>query len=257
MLNIVLVEPEIPQNTGNVARTCACIGARLHLVEPMGFAVTQRNLARAGCDYWDDVDIVRWSCADEFFEAHAADELHLFTGHVQASYASVSYGRDAYLVFGRESRGLDEAVMQRFASAYARGYAELKLKQFGGNCRVRGTAATGLAEHGVKPSRLWRFRDGNREQAKGGAIWTRSAKRRAAKALLPSESTVQLLRLAAKVTPQANLRVAARLRAQQGLRLLAAPARFRVQAPRQRFPARTDRRAARGVCAGKRAFLRL
>ena len=69
MLNIVLVEPEIPQNTGNVARTCACIGARLHLVEPMGFAVTQRNLARAGCDYWDDVDIVRWSCADEFFEA--------------------------------------------------------------------------------------------------------------------------------------------------------------------------------------------
>lgn len=120
VLNIVLVEPEIPQNTGNVARTCACIGARLHLVEPTGFAVTQRNLARAGCDYWDDVDIVRWSCADEFFEAHAADELHLFTGHVQASYASVSYGRDAYLAFGRESRGLDEAVMQRFASACVR-----------------------------------------------------------------------------------------------------------------------------------------
>ena len=110
MLNIVLVEPEIPQNTGNVARTCACIGARLHLVEPMGFAVTQRNLARAGCDYWDDVDIVRWSCADEFFEAHAADELHLFTGHVQRSFADVSYGPDAWLVFGRESRGLDEAV---------------------------------------------------------------------------------------------------------------------------------------------------
>ena len=95
MLNIVLVEPEIPQNTGNVARTCACIGARLHLVEPMGFAVTQRNLARAGCDYWDDVDIVRWSCADEFFEAHAADELHLFTGHVQRSFADVAYGPDA------------------------------------------------------------------------------------------------------------------------------------------------------------------
>ena len=100
MLNIVLVEPEIPQNTGNVARTCACIGARLHLVEPMGFAVTQRNLARAGCDYWDDVDIVRWPCADEFFEAHAADELHLFTGHVH--------------------RGLDEAIMQRFESACVR-----------------------------------------------------------------------------------------------------------------------------------------
>lgn len=120
MLNIVLVEPEIPQNTGNVARTCACIGARLHLVEPMGFAVTQRNLARAGCDYWDDVDIVRWPCADEFFEAHVADELHLFTGHVQRSFADVSYGSDAWLVFGRESRGLDEAVMQRFESACVR-----------------------------------------------------------------------------------------------------------------------------------------
>ena len=117
MLNIVLVEPEIPQNTGNVARTCACIGARLHLVEPMGFAVTQRNLARAGCDYWDDVDIVRWSCADEFFEAHAADELHLFTGHVQRSFADVSYGPDAWLVFGRESAGAPEEV---HAAAQAR-----------------------------------------------------------------------------------------------------------------------------------------
>ena len=120
MLNIVLVEPEIPQNTGNVARTCACIGARLHLVEPMGFAVTQRNLARAGCDYWDDVDIVRWSCADEFFEAHAADELHLFTGHVQRSFADVSYGSDAWLVFGRESRGIDPEILERFAARCVR-----------------------------------------------------------------------------------------------------------------------------------------
>ena len=63
MLNVVLIEPEIPQNTGNIARTCACTGARLHLVEPMGFRLTQRNLARAGCDYWDEVEIVRWSCA--------------------------------------------------------------------------------------------------------------------------------------------------------------------------------------------------
>ena len=60
MLNIVLVEPEIPQNTGNIARTCACVGARLHLVEPMGFRLTEKNLRRAGCDYWDDVEVVRW-----------------------------------------------------------------------------------------------------------------------------------------------------------------------------------------------------
>ncbi len=120
MLNIVLVEPEIPQNTGNVARTCACTGARLHLVEPMGFALTQRNLARAGCDYWDDVDIVRWPCAEEFFEAHAADELHLFTGHASKNYADAAYGADAYLVFGRESRGLDERWMDRFAESCVR-----------------------------------------------------------------------------------------------------------------------------------------
>ncbi len=120
VLNIVLVEPEIPQNTGNIARTCACTGARLHLVEPMGFALTQRNLARAGCDYWDEVDIVRWACAEEFFEAHGADELHLFTGHATRNYADVRYRPGSYLVFGRESRGLDERWMSRYADACVR-----------------------------------------------------------------------------------------------------------------------------------------
>lgn len=115
MLNIVLVEPEIPQNTGNIARTCACVGARLHLVEPMGFRATERNLKRAGCDYWDDVEIVRWACADEFFCAHGQDELHLFTGHAARSFADASYGPDAFLVFGRESRGLDPGILERFA----------------------------------------------------------------------------------------------------------------------------------------------
>lgn len=120
MLNIVLVEPEIPQNTGNIARTCACVGARLHLVEPMGFRATERNLRRAGCDYWDEVEVVRWACAAEFFEAHGGDELHLFTGRTSRSYADVSYGSDAFLVFGRESRGLDEDVLARFADRCVR-----------------------------------------------------------------------------------------------------------------------------------------
>lgn len=120
MLNIVLVEPEIPQNTGNIARTCACIGARLHVVEPAGFRITERNLRRAGCDYWNDVEIVRWACAEEFFEAHAADELHLFTGHVNTMFGEVTYSDECYLVFGRESRGLDERWMERFASACVR-----------------------------------------------------------------------------------------------------------------------------------------
>ena len=119
-VNIVLVEPEIPQNTGNVARTCACVGARLHLIEPMGFRLTQKNLARSGCDYWDEVDIVRWPCVDAFFEAHGSDELHLFTGQASRLLSEVQYGSEAFLVFGRESRGLDEGILQTFASRCVR-----------------------------------------------------------------------------------------------------------------------------------------
>lgn len=120
MLNVVLVEPEIPQNTGNIARTCACIGARLHLVEPMGFRPTERNLARSGCDYWDKVDITRWSCAREFFECHANDKLFLFTGKANRSYADASFEGEVYLVFGRESRGVDQEWLDKFADACVR-----------------------------------------------------------------------------------------------------------------------------------------
>lgn len=120
MLNIVLVEPEIPQNAGNIARTCACTGGRLHLVEPMGFRPTEKNLKRAGCNYWNDVDIVRWPCVEAFLEAHGEDELHLFTGAAECGYAEVSYGPDAFLLFGRESRGLDPAIIERFADACVR-----------------------------------------------------------------------------------------------------------------------------------------
>ena len=119
-LNVVLIEPEIPQNTGNIARTCACLGARLHLVEPMGFRLTERNIKRAGCDYWDKVEIVRWSCSREFLEAHTHDELHFFTGRAQALYTSVAYAPGAYLVFGRESRGLDEEILEQHASECVR-----------------------------------------------------------------------------------------------------------------------------------------
>jgi len=120
MLNVVLIEPEIPQNTGNIARTCACTGAVLHLVEPMGFRLTQRNLTRAGCDYWDEVEIVRWSCADAFLEAHDRDELHLFTGRASRLHTSVQYGSDALLVFGRESAGIDPAILDRFENSCVR-----------------------------------------------------------------------------------------------------------------------------------------
>lgn len=120
MLNIVLVEPEIPQNAGNIARTCACVGARLHLVEPMGFRLTQRNLARAGCDYWGEVDIVQWPCADAFFEAHGNDELRLFTSQARRRFDEAAYGEDSFLVFGRESRGLDLRLIEAHAGRCVR-----------------------------------------------------------------------------------------------------------------------------------------
>lgn len=120
MLNIVLVEPEIPQNTGNIARTCACVGARLHLVEPMGFHLTDKFMKRSGCDYWDDVEVVKWSCIEAFLEAHGEDDLHLFTGAARANYIDASYAVDTFLVFGRESRGLDEGLIERYAGSCVR-----------------------------------------------------------------------------------------------------------------------------------------
>lgn len=110
-LNIVLFEPEIPQNTGNIARTCACTGARLHLVEPMGFRLTEKQLGRAGMDYWDEVEVARYSCVEQFLEQHEQEELYLFTGQAQQSFNNVAYGERPFLIFGRESRGLDQALI--------------------------------------------------------------------------------------------------------------------------------------------------
>ena len=120
MLNIVLVEPEIPQNTGNIARTCACFGMRLHLIEPMGFRASERNLKRAGCDYWDEVEIVRWSCLDAFLVEHGGDRLHLFTGHATIPYTGVTYADEDYLLFGRESTGLPQDLLDAYPDACLR-----------------------------------------------------------------------------------------------------------------------------------------
>ncbi len=110
-LHIVLFEPEIPQNTGNIARTCACVGATLHLVEPMGFRLTDRNLARAGLDYWGDVAVVRHASTQAFLEQHGDRELYFFTGQAQQDYTSVVYGQETFLVFGRESQGIDPEIL--------------------------------------------------------------------------------------------------------------------------------------------------
>ena len=111
-LNIVLFEPEIPQNTGNIARTCACVGAELHLVEPMGFRLTEKHLGRAGLDYWNEVSIKRYACTDDFFKQHSRSALYFFSGQAKHCMSEVSYPKDeVFLVFGRESRGIDPIIL--------------------------------------------------------------------------------------------------------------------------------------------------
>lgn len=106
-MHVILVEPEIPPNTGNIARTCAATGTTLHLVEPLGFQLSDRHLRRAGVDYWDAVDVhvhSHWSALPA--ELTAAERLHLFTAHGGTRYDQVAYDPGAVLVFGRESTGL-------------------------------------------------------------------------------------------------------------------------------------------------------
>lgn len=119
-MNIVLLQPEIPQNTGNIARTCACTGAVLHLVEPMGFRLTQRNIQRSGLDYWDKVEIKRYATTEQFFQQHAGERFFLFTGRTDKSYADVQYQDGDYLIFGRESTGIDEEVLEQYADSCVR-----------------------------------------------------------------------------------------------------------------------------------------
>lgn len=113
-LNIVLFEPEIPQNTGNIARTCAATGARLHLVRPFGFEITDRNLKRAGLDYWYLVDITYYDSIDDFFEKTAGSEYFFFSTKARKTHSEVSYPDGAYIIFGKETRGIPEHVLMRY-----------------------------------------------------------------------------------------------------------------------------------------------
>ena len=109
-LNIVLVEPRIPQNTGNVARTCACTACRLHLVGPMGFAIDDKKLKHAGLDYWHYLDISYYDSLDDFFSKNDGP-FYYFTTKAPRRYTDVAYPDGAYLVFGREDAGLPEALL--------------------------------------------------------------------------------------------------------------------------------------------------
>lgn len=110
-LNIVLVEPQIPQNTGNISRTCAVTGARLHLIRPLGFEISDKHLKRAGLDYWDKLDITYYDNLTDFFDKNKGGKFFYFTTKGRYVYSEVKYPENSYLIFGREDRGLPEALL--------------------------------------------------------------------------------------------------------------------------------------------------
>ena len=114
MVDIILVEPEIPMNTGNIARTCACTGARLHLIKPLGFDISDKAVKRAGLDYWQFVDISVYENLDEFFERNGDDNLYLATTKAPKSYAEADLSGDVKLMFGKETAGLPLHLREKY-----------------------------------------------------------------------------------------------------------------------------------------------
>lgn len=110
-LNIVLVEPQIPQNTGNISRTCAVTGAALHLIKPYGFEITDRQLKRAGLDYWDKLEVYEYENLDEFYERNSGGSFYYFTTKGKNLYSDISYPDNSFILFGREDKGLDETLL--------------------------------------------------------------------------------------------------------------------------------------------------
>lgn len=113
MFHIVLLEPEMPANTGNIGRTCLATGSRLHLIEPMGFRINDKMLKRAGLDYWDELDVRIYDCYDDFLEQNprAREKMYMATTKSKQNYTDVHYEPDAYIMFGKESAGIPEEIL--------------------------------------------------------------------------------------------------------------------------------------------------
>lgn len=117
-LNVVLVEPEIPQNTGNIARTCAALGAKLHLVHPLGFSISEKQVKRAGLDYWDKLDIEEHSSFDNFLEKYKPENTNMFfvTTKGKHVYSEPAYKDfdEIFILFGKETKGLPEEILKKY-----------------------------------------------------------------------------------------------------------------------------------------------
>ena len=114
-MNIVLLEPEMPANTGNIGRTCVATGSRLHLIEPLGFKINEKMVRRAGLDYWDSLDVTVYDCYEDFLERNpeARKRIYMATTKAPNVYTEVSYEPGAYLMFGKESAGIPEELLER------------------------------------------------------------------------------------------------------------------------------------------------
>ena len=110
-LNIVLFEPEIPANTGNIGRTCVATGTRLHLIEPLGFRLNEKSIKRAGMDYWEHLDVTRYMNFEEFLEKNPGAKIYMATTKGQHVYTEVNYEPDCYIMFGKESAGIPEEIL--------------------------------------------------------------------------------------------------------------------------------------------------
>ena len=110
-MNIVLLEPEIPQNTGNIGRTCVATGTRLHLIEPMGFILSEKQIRRAGMDYWKDLDLTVYDSYQDFLDTNPGITIYMATTKAQKAYNKVKYESDAFIMFGKESAGIPEELL--------------------------------------------------------------------------------------------------------------------------------------------------
>ena len=115
LLNIVLVEPEIPQNCGNIARTCAATGSRLHLIRPLGFDISEKAVKRAGLDYWHLVEVLDYESLEDFFSKNTVEQMWCLSTKAPKSYSEAAFQDGCYLFFGKETKGLPEAFLREHA----------------------------------------------------------------------------------------------------------------------------------------------
>ena len=119
-LNIILYEPEMPGNTGNIGRTCVATGTKLHLIEPLGFRINDKTLKRAGMDYWDKLDVTRYDDWNDFMERNPEAKIYYATTKAKHTYTEVTYEPDCFIMFGKESAGIPEEILVEHPEEFIR-----------------------------------------------------------------------------------------------------------------------------------------